>query len=114
MLGICSLEMMPILGWTEARSETADLPPSINLPMRVFHHTRRVENLRSTSDRRSVTKMVRAESSKDAENGVKAHTNGAPSNYELPWFACLNRDHARHLTNTDAGWRSTDLSSSTI
>lgn len=30
--------------------------------------------------------MVRAESSKDAENGVKAHTNGAPANYELPWF----------------------------
>ncbi|KAK1055784.1 replication factor C subunit 4, partial [Friedmanniomyces endolithicus] len=30
--------------------------------------------------------MARAESSKDAEsNGVKAHTNGAPTNYDLPW-----------------------------
>lgn len=29
--------------------------------------------------------MVRAESSKDAENGIKAHTNGAPKDYELPW-----------------------------
>lgn len=29
--------------------------------------------------------MAPAESSKDAQNGVKAHSNTTPTNYELPW-----------------------------
>lgn len=38
--------------------------------------------------------MARAESSKDAENnGVKANTQGAPSNYELPWYAATQHAH---------------------
>jgi replication factor C subunit 2/4 len=37
--------------------------------------------------------MARAESSKDAEsNGVKPHSNGAPPNYELPWYEQANDD----------------------
>ena len=39
--------------------------------------------------------MARAESSKDAENnGVKANTQGAPSNYELPWYAAFRNAHS--------------------
>lgn len=57
--------------------------------------------------------MARAESSKDAENnGVKANTQGAPSNYELPWYECTPLPHATY-SNKMTGSRNIARSSST-